>query len=126
MKIDGEYLHFSDDILTCANIQHEIQQMLLEFADETENQGLKMDKSKTKGLLENDTPIYVNNTQIENVESYIYLRQRYSITDNNQDNEIQRRITGGWTAFANQATSSRATLKHARSDKSTTHAYFQL
>ena len=37
--------------------------MLQELADESENQGLKM---------ENDTPIriYVNNTQIENVESY--------------------------------------------------------
>ena len=25
--------------------------------------------------MENDAPIYVNNTQIENVDSYIYLRQ---------------------------------------------------
>ena len=28
-----------------------------------------MNKSKTKVMMENDTPIYVNNTQIENVES---------------------------------------------------------
>ncbi|MEG7521551.1 MAG: hypothetical protein M3H12_00395, partial [Chromatiales bacterium] len=34
------------------------------------------------------------------VESYVYLGQRYSIRDKNQDNEIQRRITAGWTAFA--------------------------
>ena len=47
--------------------------MLQELADESENQGLKMDKSKTKVMMENDTPIYVNNTQIENVESYTYL-----------------------------------------------------
>ncbi|KAK2181423.1 hypothetical protein NP493_399g00032 [Ridgeia piscesae] len=51
-------------------------------------------------MVENDTPKYVNNTQIENVESYIYLGQRYSTRDKNQDKEIQRRITAGWTAFA--------------------------
>ena len=47
-----------------------------------------MNKSMTKVMMENDTPVYVNNTQIENVESHIY-----------QDKEIQRRITAGWTAF---------------------------
>ena len=34
-----------------------------------------MNKSKTKAMMENYTPIYVNNTQIENVKSYIYLGQ---------------------------------------------------
>ena len=67
--------------------------MLHELADESENQGLKMNKSKTEMMLE-------NNTQIESVESYIYLGQRYSTRDKNQDKEIQRRITAGWTAFA--------------------------
>ena len=49
--------------------------MLQELADESKNQGLKMNKSKTKVMIENDTPIYVNNTQVEKVESYTYLRQ---------------------------------------------------
>ena len=53
--------------------------MLQELADEGENHGLKMYKSKAEVVMENDTPVYVNNTQIENVESYIYLGQRYSI-----------------------------------------------
>ena len=75
--------------------------MLRELADESENQCVKMDKSKTKVMMENDTPIYVNNIQIENVENYIYLRQRCSTRDKNQDNEIQR-ITAGWTTFAKQ------------------------
>ena len=39
-------------------------------------------------------------TQIKNIESYIYLGQRYSTRNKNQDKEIQRRITAGWTAFA--------------------------
>ena len=47
--------------------------MLQELADESKNQGLKNNKSKIKVMMENDTPIYVNNTQIENVESYIYI-----------------------------------------------------
>ena len=37
-----------------------------------------MNKSKTKMMKGNDTPVYVSNTQTENVESYIYLGQRYS------------------------------------------------
>ena len=59
-----------------------------------------MNKSKTKVMIENDSPIYVNNPQIENIESYIYLGERYSTRDKNQDKEIQRRITAGWTTFA--------------------------
>ena len=59
-----------------------------------------MNKSKTKMMMETNTPIYVNNIQIENFESYIYLGQRYSTRNKNQDKEIQRKITAGWTAFA--------------------------
>ena len=103
MKIDGEYLshlRFADDIIICANTPHQLQQMLQEIADDSDNQGLKMNKSKTKVMKETDTPIYVNNCQIENVENYIYLGQSYSIRDTNQDKKIQRKITAGWTAFA--------------------------
>ena len=82
--IDGEYrshLRFVDDILIIANIPDEVQHMLQELADESNNPGLKMNKSKTKVMMEADTPIYVNNTQIENVESYSFLGQRYSTRD---------------------------------------------
>ncbi|KAK2178458.1 hypothetical protein NP493_543g03022 [Ridgeia piscesae] len=51
-------------------------------------------------MMKTDTQVYVNNTQTEDVESYIYLGQRYSTRDKNQDKEIQRRITAGWTEFA--------------------------
>ena len=84
MKIDGEYLsllRFAVDIPICANTPPELQQTLQELADESENLGLKINKSKIKVMMENDTPIYLNNTQIENVESYIYLGQRYSTRD---------------------------------------------
>ena len=70
MKIDGEYLN---------NLPHELQQMLQDLADESKNQGLKM--NKTKVMTENDTPIYVNNTQIVKVESCFYMGQIYSSRD---------------------------------------------
>ena len=92
--IDGEYLsnlRFADDILICANTSYELQQ-LLQLA---ENQGLKMNRLKTNVMMENNIPIYVNNTQTENVESYIYLGQTYNTRDKNKDQEIQRRITAG-------------------------------
>ena len=91
MKIDGEYrshLRFAEDILICANTPHELQQILQELANESDNQVMKMTKSKTKMMMETYTPIYVNNTQIENVESYICLGQRCSAREKNQDKEI--------------------------------------
>ena len=33
--------------------------MLQELADESTNQGLKMNKSKTKVMMENDTPVSI-------------------------------------------------------------------
>ena len=46
------------------------------------------------------TPINVNNALIENVTGYVYLGKYYSIKENNQDKEIQRRIMAGWAAYA--------------------------
>ena len=54
---------------------------------------MNMSKSKVWWKPTHDW-LYVNNTQIN-----IYLGQRYSTRYKNQDKEIQRRITAGWTAF---------------------------
>jgi len=65
MKIDGEYrshCRFADDILIWANTQHNLQQMLQVLADESENQGLKMNKLKTKVMMESDTTIIMSTT----------------------------------------------------------------
>ena len=54
LKIDGEYLghlRFADDVLICANTPQELQHILQELADEIENQGLKINKSKTKVMM---------------------------------------------------------------------------
>ena len=47
-------------------------------------------------MMETDTPTYVNNILIENVESYMYLGQRYSTRDKNQVKKIKRRIKAEW------------------------------
>ena len=56
LRTDGDYfsrLRFADDILVCANTPQ-----LQELADESENRGLKMNKSKkTKTMPENDHPL---------------------------------------------------------------------
>ncbi|KAK2175501.1 hypothetical protein NP493_728g01077 [Ridgeia piscesae] len=77
-------------------------------------------------MMQTDSPIYVNNTQIENIESYIYLGQRYSTRDKNQDTEIQRRITAGWTAFAKLRDIFKGNNGTCfKRQKSTAHACFQ-
>ena len=90
------------------NKPHEPQQMLHKFADEGENQGMKINVSKIKVIMENDTSIYVNNTHIESIERCIYLGLRYSIRDKSQSKEIERRIQRRSTA-----TSLKVTLEYA-------------
>ena len=48
--------------------------MLQELADESDNQVVKMNKSK----METDTPIYVNNTQIDNFQKHAYFQQLHT------------------------------------------------
>ncbi len=62
--------------------------------------GLKMNIAKTKVMVVDNTPINVNNVLIENVPSYVYLGQHYSLKEKNQNKEIQRRIMTGWAAYA--------------------------
>ena len=74
--------------------------MLQELSDESRRMDLKMNIAKTKVMVVDNTPINVNNVLIENVESYVYLGQRYSVKEKSQDKEIQRIIMAGWAAYA--------------------------
>ena len=49
-------------------------------------------------MVVDNTPI--NYVLIENVRGYVYLGQHYSLTENNQDKEIQRRIMAGLAEYA--------------------------
>ena len=95
LKIDEEYLNhlrFADDIFLCTETPQELEIMLHELCEESNLSGLRVNISKTKIKVEDNSPIYVNNTH---VESYVYLGQRFSLRDKNQDKEILRRITAG-------------------------------
>ena len=103
VKIDGEFLsnlRFADDIFLCTETPQELQQMLQELSDESRQMDLKMNITKTKVMVVDNTPINVNNVLIENVPGYVYLGQHYSLKEKNQDKEIQRRIMAGWAAYA--------------------------
>ena len=74
MKIDGEFLshlRFADDILLCTETPQELQQMLQELSDESRRMGLKMNIAKTKVMVVDNTPIYVSNVLIGNVQGYV-------------------------------------------------------
>ena len=103
VKIDGEFLsniRFADDIFLCTETLQELQQMLQELSDESRQMGLKMNITKTKVMVVDNTTINVNNVLIENVPGYVYLGQHYSLKEKNQDKEIQRGIMAGWAAYA--------------------------
>ncbi|KAK2188299.1 hypothetical protein NP493_136g00012 [Ridgeia piscesae] len=59
------------------------------------------------------TPLYFNNTQIENAESYICLGHKYRTKDKNQDKEIKEKSRPDGQHSPSTATSSRVTLEHA-------------
>ena len=97
VKIDGEVfynLRFADDIFLCTETPQELQQMLQELSDESRRMGLKMNIAKTKVMVLDNTPDRKCPT------GYVYLGQHYSLKENNQDKEIQRRIMAGWAAYA--------------------------
>ena len=71
--------------------------MLQELSDESRRMDLKMDIAKTKVMAVDNTPINVNNVLIENGKGCVYLGPHYSISEKNQDREIQRRIMAGQT-----------------------------
>ena len=64
-------------------------------------------------MTENDTPVYVNNNQIEIFDSYFYLGQMYSTRDKNLEKEIQKRITAGWSIFAKHRDIVKRNIEHA-------------
>ena len=59
-----------------------------------------MNIAKTEVMVADNTPINENNVMIEKVQGYVYLEQHYSLKENNQDKEIQRRIMACWVAYA--------------------------
>ena len=109
LKIDGEYLchlRFNDDILICADAPYELQQMLQELADESQNRGLKMNKLKTKVMMENDT------TTLTSIATSTLDRDTAPDTKTKTRRFKEESRPDGQHSLSN-ATSSRVTLEHA-------------
>ena len=64
--------------------------------------GLKINMAQTKVLRNKyvtQRPVIVDGSIIEEVQSYIYLRQRVSLVETDMGNETNRRIQTGWKSF---------------------------
>ena len=59
--------------------------MLQELAEDSENHCRRKNNSATKVMMENDTPLYIDAIQIETVDSYNYVGQRYNSSDKNKN-----------------------------------------
>ena len=104
--INGErlsHLRFADDITLIARDQDELQSMIEELNEKSEQIGLKINSTKTKYLTndihQNQHTITINNRPVEKVESYIYLGQKIEITRNNLTADLSRRKSLAWSAF---------------------------
>ena len=105
VMLDGECLtnfRFADDIFLFTETPRELQHMLQELSGGSRRIGVKINITKTKVCVADDTPIHVNNMLIENIGGYEFLGQRYGLKEKNQDKEIQRRIMEGWSAYHSQ------------------------
>jgi hypothetical protein len=105
ISINGKRLNnlrFADDVALIGESLEDIGNRLNELANESKLRGLKINMEKTK-ILKNQYVIphsvFINDTEIEQVDSYIYLGQRVSLVDKAIDKEIARRIQAGWKAF---------------------------
>lgn len=104
ITIDGQnlnHLSFADDIVLVADNLGEIKQMLHELSHACAEIGLKINFSKTKIMtnLVMSERIKIENTQIEEVDKYVYLGHEMRISRDNQTCELHRRINLGWAAY---------------------------
>ena len=128
-RISYSHLHFADDTYICINTPHELQQMLQELADESENQGLKMNKSEIKVMMENGTSIYtcMSTTLRSRTLKATSIWDRDTAPETKtKTRRFKEESRPDGQHLPSTATSSRVTLEHAWRDNSTTHAYFQL
>ena len=80
-----------------ARDQDELQSMIEELNEKSEQIGLKINSTKTKYLTndihQNQHTITINNRPVEKIDSYIYLGQKIEITRNNLTADLSRRIS---------------------------------
>ena len=105
INVNGKYithLRFADDIVVMANSMEDLSTMLEGLNRVSQQVGLKMNMDKTK-IMSNahvvPTPISVENSVLEVVDSYVYLGQVVQLGRSDFQKEANRRIQLGWAAF---------------------------
>ena len=63
--------------------------MLQELDEASRKCELKLNMRKTKIMAGTTMTMYVNGIQLDQVEGYVYLGQRFTLIEKNQDNEIR-------------------------------------
>ena len=122
INIDGEHMShliFADDIVLVSKSPEELESMLTDIHLASKPEGISMNLSKTKVVL-NETAITstvtVDRNVIENVDRYVYLGKTVTEAGDLLP-EIKRRIVLGWAAFskvANIMKSRKASMKIKR------------
>ena len=84
---------------------------MLQKLDNTSRKcGLKMNMRQTKimaGTTRTTKAVYVNGIQLDQVEEYVYIGQRFTLTEKNK---TIRRIKAGWQALGTHSTTMNGTL----------------
>lgn len=103
IDINGKFLsnlRFADDIVLFSTSSKQLEKMLTDLSDSSNTIGLQLNTSKTKVATNSiQTPIIVNQTPIEYVDSYIYLGKLISFKNTRHKDELDRRINMAWKKF---------------------------
>lgn len=104
--INGKFLsnlRFADDIVLFSKTSKELEEMIVELCEVSENIGLKLNTSKTKVATNSiQSPIMIYQKPLEYVESYLYLGKQVSFSKSRHRDEIERRINMTWKKFWSQ------------------------
>ncbi|CAM4721526.1 unnamed protein product [Leuciscus chuanchicus] len=108
IKINGRWLNhlrFADDIVLIGCSAVDVQQRLDQLNKAGARFGLKINLAKTKWMRNDqvaDTTLHVDQHQLQQVDSYIYLGQELT-TDHKIGQELARRRRAAWVSFGSIA-----------------------
>lgn len=94
------HLCFADDIVLISDMASNLQYMLTTLHTASKDVGLGISLQKTKIMTNyNETPMYIDNTEIAYVQNFVYLGKEISFNPSNNIEEIDRRIKKTWNKF---------------------------
>ncbi|XP_052738156.1 uncharacterized protein LOC128198192 [Bicyclus anynana] len=101
--IRGKYLshlRFADDIAIFSESSAQMNLMVNSLNEASKKAGLEINFNKSKIMTNHiETPIIVENTQLEFINKYIYLGKQISFQNDRNEEEIERRIKFAWNKF---------------------------